>query len=554
MLKKFIIPAILIVAAYFMLSNTFSFDPKDVGSSTFGISNSSKIQIQSNSLENKETLFEKKLGSDSENSLTNTIVIQGKSDDSTFVKYLNPINNTYLFGKKHLDSDRKVSNSLLKLDLYNINQPLLMEFSTSDSKKNFYRAYIFVSPNDTINFEFKNEELVFTGKNAAQNNFYTELEKNTNQYAMSPYKGDIFIYKEKIKSIFKEKKRFFKKYTSLNDVSAKFISTVTKHLEFEYLNNLINPRNVKATTLDIYFNEPDVLLNLVQQESVKKDMLFNLTNYFDNISIDKFKDSTALRNSHFFKNNINAFIRNYFNSSDYPAYSKETMIEEEAFIVQNFEGDIRNYAIGRMIWDYYNKGFAYSSENIKFMVSMIDKYAETFKKDSYKEKMKDIKKDILTYDFKLSESALNAKMVNHLGDTLTLQDIFNRSKKRIKVVDFWASWCSPCVKQIQESKPFKDRLSVENNVEWIYLSIDTDREKWLKKGNDLSNYLHFRNSYLLVKGKRSPLAKALNVHQIPRYVVFDKQHRVMVNSAPSPSDETVFERIIDHTQIAAPIQ
>jgi thiol-disulfide isomerase/thioredoxin len=548
MQKKTILVASLLIGIFgYLLSTSKKGIHSKLGTSTYDNFISSKkikdsIQIQEKTYENAP-----KIEITSENATnSNNIVVIGKSDDPGVFKRPNFMNNTYLFGKPHQDIEKNIQNNSAHIILKNIDKPMLMEFIPSGDK-NFYRTNIYIAPNDTIHFEVKNEKIVFTGKNAAQNNLSTELKANTLAYNKIPYEGDLLAYKEKIKLVYKDKKQFFSNYIAKNKVSEAFISAFDKLLKFQYYDNLVSPRVTAVKNGDFYVNDYDALPSLIEKEYANSEIPFDISSYLENLTVEEFQDFEAMRHTHFLKNSVIVFIRHYFVKTDATPFSKEYLIAEKEFIEANFKGDIRHYAMGRMIWDYYNKGFAFGSQNIDFMVKTIDEYIDSVDgRETHIAAMQEIREDILTYDFELSESALNSKMMNHLGDTITLRDIFNRSDKRIKVVDFWASWCPPCIKQIQENKPFKDRLSVENNVEWIYLSIDSDKEKWLKKGEQLSESLHFRNSYLLLKGKKSSLARALEIHQIPRYLVVNQKNKIVVNNAPSPANEEAFEKIIDN--------
>ncbi|MBF8151183.1 thioredoxin family protein [Winogradskyella sp. F6397] len=71
--------------------------------------------------------------------------------------------------------------------------------------------------------------------------------------------------------------------------------------------------------------------------------------------------------------------------------------------------------------------------------------------------------------------------------------------------NFWASWCRPCIDEIKKETDFKDELAIENNVEWIYLSIDKDIESWKKSRSELSKFLNVRNQYLILGGKNTSL-------------------------------------------------
>ncbi|KAB8152495.1 redoxin family protein [Kordia sp. TARA_039_SRF] len=480
-----------------------------------------------------------------------TIVVTGTSDDAGVFERPNFLNNTYLFGKPHQDIEKTIQNDSITFVLKNIEKPLYMEFSPSGDE-NFFSSRIFIQPTDTVKFEIKNNVLRFTGKNAAQNNLYAALEAQTPDYSRFPYNGNLFLYKNGIQSIYEQKQAFLEKYQTENSLSPEFVAIFKKHLKFEYVDNLVSPRTISVQNGKFYVNDYDALPSLIEKEYGTSEVPFNLASYLDNITVNDFQDFSAMRHTDFLKNSLTACIRHYFVKTNAPYFSKEYFIAEKEFIETNFSGEIRDYALGRMIVDYYNKGFAFGLHRIQFMQKNIDEYMASVEgKTTHIKAMETIQKDINTYDFKLSESALNAKMINHLGDTITLQSIFDRSHQRVKVIDFWASWCPPCIKQIKENKPFKDRLSVENNVEWIYLSIDSDKEKWLAKQTELSETLHFRNSYLLLKGNKSSLAKALNVQQIPRYLIVNQQNKVVVNNAPSPNNEAAFEKIVDEIKPSA---
>ena len=177
---------------------------------------------------------------------------------------------------------------------------------------------------------------------------------------------------------------------------------------------------------------------------------------------------------------------------------------------------------------------------------MIKEYESEFTDQSYKDEMIKINTSLDAFNFKLSDAALNiTKLISLTGDTLTLNDVFKRSTKRIRVIDIWASWCPPCIDEIKRVKDFKDKLAIERDVEWIYLSIDKDQDKWEKTSQELSDFLNVRNQYLILGGTKTSLASALKVSGIPRYVIFNPKNEIVLENAPRPSDTLVFKKIID---------
>jgi thiol-disulfide isomerase/thioredoxin len=315
------------------------------------------------------------------------------------------------------------------------------------------------------------------------------------------------------------------------------------------LYNLISPANVKAQFIEgLYFNEFDVLYSLMYKEQEKNsEAIIDLNNYFGNITLEEFKNQDAFENSMFFRINVNDYIRYYFLDQNFIPFSEEKFKAEKEFIETHFEGELKTFAIKEMMREFHQKGFGKSKRTIALLKNVIAQYEEEFTKPSYREHINKIKEDLNNYNFELNENALNSKFITIKGDTLSLKKVFNRSKNRIKVVDFWATWCPPCINQIKYGKAFKDRLQVENNVEWIYISPEKDYQKWLKANEKYKNVLNFNNSFFLLKGRSSSLSKFFKVNQIPRYIIFDKDNTIILNNAPSPSDNEIFERIIDET-------
>lgn len=500
--------------------------------------NNSLHQVNANNITQKK-----------DNSLKlNKVIITGTSDDKFGFQYLNILTDRNLMIENYKDVTKEIINDSLYVVINSMYKPLFAEVTISGNNPVFFRGRVFLVPGDTISIKVKDGKVKFRGKNAVYNNFYTELDKSTPEYNRNPYQGNLMEYKKFVKSIYDKRLHFFQDYIEKYKIESKlFVSTITINLRHEYLQNLINPANVKAEfTKGLYFNESDVLYSLFYKEQDKNpEVIVDLNDYFGNITLNEFKNSEAFENSIFFRMNINEYIRYYFLDSKYIPFSKEKFLAEKEFIDTNFNGDIKNFAISEMLRDFHNRGFGKSKQTIQLLRDVIDEYTLKFIEPRSLDIVKKIKEDLDRYNFELSKSAINSQFININGDTLSLKEVFNRSNKRIKVVDFWASWCPPCIKQINEGKEFKNRLTIENNVEWIYISPEKDYQKWVNANKKLSHALNFNNSFFLLNGRKSSLSKFFKINEIPRYIIFDQQNTIILNNAPSSSDEEIFEKIID---------
>lgn len=480
---------------------------------------------------------------------TQKVWLIGKSDDARALHSFNLQDGSVLLSKNHFDK-AKVHGDSLKIVLDSIVSSRFLEVAVGGTDC-LYHGQVFITPGDTILFEIKNKKISFLGKNANLNNFYTQLYDTTPRYYNNAYKGNLYDYKKTVDSIYKLKKDFFNNYVKIHNVVSKnFIEAVKGDLKHEHLFDLMRPRNINSITEGMYHGEKDGLIPLIKKEFGYGENLFDINYYLNNVTINDFKDVSLLDNSLYFKLNINQFIRYNIDSSTTGSFSKDKLMAEKEFIEKNFEGKMKKFAIARMIRDYEMKGFGYSINNVKVLKSLIKKYESEFIDQSYKNEMIKINKSLDAFNFKLSDAAINiTKLISLTGDTLTLNDVFKGSTKRIRVIDFWATWCPPCIDEIKRAKNFKDKLAIEKDVEWIYLSIDKDQDRWKRTSQELSDFLNVRNQYLILGGKKSSLANDLKVNGIPRYVIFNTKNEIVLENAPRPSDTLMYEKIIDHISL-----
>ncbi|TDE15198.1 TlpA family protein disulfide reductase [Dyadobacter psychrotolerans] len=228
------------------------------------------------------------------------------------------------------------------------------------------------------------------------------------------------------------------------------------------------------------------------------------------------------------------FLRNYRNASNLLLYDIKKLDHARSYsdiINQTFANDTKDFVSASAVVHSDQELIKLSASEI---LSITANLLSLSRQSAYKEHVEGI------HAFK-SLVLTGEQILGSNGKRLNFNQI---SKGKLTYIDFWASWCKPCMAEMPYSKRLQEKYA-EKGINFVYVSIDNNAAAWQRAGKKLG--IPQADSYLMPSSSMSAVAKKFDISSIPRYMIMNQDGKIIQENALRPSEfkiRAVFDKML----------
>lgn len=302
-------------------------------------------------------------------------------------------------------------------------------------------------------------------------------------------------------------------YQDYRQLASKIYKNENKQILEKELNDLFERYKERYSS-----NKKEVLLRINELHYIDKlQQIFPLDDRID-VYLKELKTPIA---SDLLNSIIYRYVKNRIHSFDFDSLHTQNYSQEYIQLLSigifNYLRNIENEGSDSFqvayLWLRATKLYQKNKDEIERNITRIDR-------DLFTKKLK--KLDLLDISFHKT----------------SFPDIIERNPSDYYLLDFWATWCAPCIKGFK----VMDTMVLPKNIKVISLSVDMMeiQNKWKIKTEELNLDITYLINATLENGE---FIKMMELNSIPRYVVIDKDFNLIHADFLHPSEPDFLKKL-----------
>lgn len=396
-----------------------------------------------------------------------------------------------------------IENDSFKIDL-DISEPQVIALKYLRRK-----IYLYVEPYDTLQVQCDADNfpasLSFSGKAAINNKIYAayteKFPEEKNQFKMMQYRKGTVYYK----------------------VGVDLDSDMRKKSPEDFRKQIDEEKEKKSAAYEAYIKEygtPSEDFEQYMWAEVNYSWAYTLLTYghahghYNKVTPEFFffihdvplMNAKAMGNPTY-RNYLKAYV-NYFCMEKFPKedpYFKQIEIAKEEGLKDEALAYVESVVL---------VGALKKHEDKDLVIKHYQEYLNTNNHEKYNKIVMDTYQEVNRYA--AGQYATNFTLKDMSGNLVSLDDY----RGKTIYLDFWASWCRPCVQKLKVMQEVKNNLANEEDIVFIHISFDNQDEEWFSKIKENG----FTGVHLNApESTKSKVAQAYNIKALPEYFIITPQ-------------------------------
>ena len=139
-----------------------------------------------------------------------------------------------------------------------------------------------------------------------------------------------------------------------------------------------------------------------------------------------------------------------------------------------------------------------------------------------------------------SNSILNVNLKDYYGNNLSFQEILNKYKGKVFLLDFWAKWCGACIAEFPDIVKLNKKV---NNTDFLTVGISVDKSHVDFQVICDKYNLDKSHQYFLGE-EENPVRDFFDLVEIPKYYLFEKKSNILLFNDYRPMHSEMFKSVI----------